>query len=219
MIRLVIFDLDGTLLNTRDDLGTSVNFALSTLGYPTIELPKYNMLVGRGILNLFRGALPEGHKTEENVQKMKDLFLGYYSEHSRDLTRPYDGIARLLDLLKDHNVKIAIASNKYQKGTEELALHYFPQTHFCRILGQRDGFPIKPDPEIIHQILRDSGICKQHTVYVGDSNVDMQTGINAGVRTIGACWGFRSKEELAAYSPWYLSDSPEDLLKLFEKEI
>jgi len=212
MIRLVVFDLDGTLLNTRDDLGTATNYALSQLGFPTVELPKYNFLVGRGIMNLFKGALPEGHKTEENAIKMKEIFLNYYGEHNCDLTRPYEGIPELLERLTSKGVKIAIASNKYQKGTEDLAAHFFPTTDFLRILGQRDGFPIKPDPEIVGEVLRSAdGITKEETVYIGDSNVDMQTGINAGVRTIGVLWGFRTKEELEAYNPWHLSPEPEEL--------
>lgn len=211
MIRLAVFDLDGTLLDTRDDLGTATNHALKTLGFPEVELPRYNFLVGRGIMNLFRGALPEGHKTEENVLSMKKLFIEYYSEHSRDLTRPYEGIVAMLHMLKDNGVRIAIASNKYQKGTEELVQFYFPEIDFCRVLGQREGFPIKPDAEIIGEILRHTEMAKEDTVYIGDSDVDMMTGANAGVRTIGALWGFRTREELESYHPWHLSESPSEL--------
>lgn len=220
MIRLVVFDLDGTLLNTRDDLGTATNYALSQLGFPTVELSKYNFLVGRGIMNLFKGALPEGEKTEENALKMREIFLKYYGEHNCDLTCPYEGIPEVLKMLQDKGVKIAIASNKYQKGTEDLAAHFFPKTSFLRILGQREGFPIKPDPEIVAEVLRSSdGITKEETVYIGDSNVDMQTGINAEVRTIGVLWGFRTREELEAYNPWHLSTEPSELKDWLEANI
>ncbi|MCQ2148241.1 MAG: HAD family hydrolase [Bacteroidales bacterium] len=220
MIKLVIFDLDGTLLNTIEDLGNAVNYALSECGYPIVEMGRYNNLVGRGIMNLFRGALPENARDEQTVLKMKEHFLKYYTEHNKDCTRPYDGILPMLDMLKDNGVKLAVASNKYQKGTEDLINCFFGDYEFVSILGQREGFPIKPSPEIVNEVLKASkGISKEETVYIGDSNVDMETGINADVRTIGALWGFRTKEELAAYNPWHLSESPIELKEFLENNL
>ena len=212
MTKLVIFDLDGTLLNTLDDLAEACNYALRQCGCPVRPTEEYRMLVGRGIMNLFRGALPEGLRSEEMVEKMRSYFLPYYNEHKCDLTRPYDGIIDLLEDLKKAGIALAVASNKYQAGTEELVARYFGDYDFVRILGQREGFPIKPDAAIVFEAMESiPGISREEVVYCGDSNVDMQTGLNAGVRTIGVTWGFRSREELAAFSPWLLAENPAEI--------
>ena len=212
MIKCCIFDLDGTLLDTREDIANACNHALRMCGCPERKLEEYNMLVGRGILNLFRGALPEGRKDEETVMKMKEYFVPYYNAHIDNLTRPYDGIMEMLDAIVREGIHLAIASNKYQEGTEFLIGKIFGKYDFVSILGQRDGQPIKPDPQIVIEAMgRMSGITKEEVVYCGDSDVDMQTGINAGVRTIGVTWGFRTREELASYSPWMLADHPSDI--------
>ena len=212
MTKLIIFDLDGTLLDTREDIANACNHALRMCGCPERRLEEYNMLVGRGIYNLFRGALPEEMRTEEMVMKMKSYFVPYYNEHIDDCTRPYPGIMEMLDRLAAEGISFAIASNKYQEGTESLAAKYFSKYSFVRILGQRDGMPIKPDPEIVHEAMSSvPGVRAEETVYCGDSDVDMQTGTNAAVRTIRVTWGFRSREELAAYDPWLLADSPAEI--------
>ena len=209
MIKLVIFDLDGTLIDTRQDLANACNHALTQCGFPQRELQEYNMLVGRGIDNLFRGALPDGAESEENVAKMRSIFIPYYNEHSCDYTKPYEGIPELLKTLEQKGLHFAVASNKYQEGTETLVKKYFGNHSFVKILGQRDGKPIKPDPLIVKEAMEGvPGITKEEVVYIGDSNVDMQTGINAEVKTIGVTWGFRSREELEAYSPWKIADHP-----------
>jgi phosphoglycolate phosphatase len=209
MIKLVIFDLDGTLIDTRQDLANACNHALTQCGFPQRELQEYNMLVGRGIDNLFRGALPDGAESEENVAKMRSIFVPYYNEHSCDYTKPYEGIPELLKTLEQKGLHFAVASNKYQEGTETLVKKYFGNHSFVKILGQRDGKPIKPDPLIVKEAMEGvPGITKEEVVYIGDSNVDMQTGINAEVKTIGVTWGFRSREELEAYSPWKIADHP-----------
>ena len=215
MMKLAIFDLDGTLLDTAADLGDSCNYALRQCGFPEHRLDEYYNMVGRGIYNLFRAAMPAEKVTEDNVQKMAGYFLPYYDAHKCDLTRPYEGIPEMFKKLSEAGVRFAVASNKYQDGAEKLIAHFFGEYAFVRVLGQRDGQPIKPDPEIVNQILAAApGITKEDTVYVGDSNVDMQTGLNAGVRTIGVTWGFRTREELAAYSPFALADSPTQLTDL-----
>ncbi len=213
-MKLIIFDLDGTLLNTIEDLGNACNHALEHCGFPKHGIEKYNGFVGRGICNLFRAALPEGMRSEENIARMKEAFLEYYEKHKCDCTKPYPGITGLLDKLEAANIKIAVASNKYQDGTEKLVRNFFGKYRFSCILGQRDGKPIKPDPEIIYEIMEVSGIADRNDViYAGDSDVDMQTGLNAGVRTIGVTWGFRTEEELSSYSPWKIAHVPEDIMK------
>ena len=212
MTKLAIFDLDGTLLNTVEDLGNATNYALEQCGFPTHPIEAYYQMVGRGIYNLFRAAVPSEYATEDNVQKMASYFQPYYDAHKCDFTRPYDGILQMLDTITGKGVRLAVASNKYQDGAEKLVHHFFGEHDFVKILGQREGQPIKPDPAIVDQILAEApSITKSETVYVGDSNVDMQTGANAEVRTIGVTWGFRSREELASYNPSAIVDSAEAL--------
>ena len=212
MTKLVIFDLDGTLIDTREDIANACNYALEQCGYPTVPLEEYNMLVGRGIDNLFRGALPEGHKSEDMVAKMRSIFVPYYNEHTCDFTKPYEGIIEALEVLSSKGLKFAVASNKYQEGTEQLVEKFFGKYDFVRILGQRDGKPIKPDPLIVAEAMEGMpGISADEVVYCGDSDVDMQTGIGAGVRTIGVTWGFRTREELERYSPYALIDHPSEI--------
>ena len=215
MTKLAIFDLDGTLLDTVKDLGSATNHALTECGFPTHPIEAYYQMVGRGIYNLFRAAVPAGQSTEEVVQRMASIFIPYYDAHKCDFTRPYDGIPAMLKTITAAGVRLAVASNKYQDGAEKLVHHFFGEYDFVRILGQREGQPIKPDPAIVDQILAEvPSVTKSETVYVGDSNVDMQTGLNAGVRTVGVSWGFRTREELAAYSPSAIVDTPEELSRV-----
>lgn len=212
MTRLIIFDLDGTLLDTREDIANACNYALRMCGCPERRLEEYNMLVGRGIYNLFRRALPEDMRSEEMVMKMKGYFVPYYNSHIDDFTKPYPGITEMLEYLAAKGIRFAVASNKYQEGTESLVRKFFGQFDFVHILGQRDGQPIKPDPAIVLEAMTGiDDIRTEEVVYCGDSDVDMQTGINAGVRTIGVAWGFRTREELSAYDPWILVENPEEI--------
>lgn len=209
MKRLVIFDLDGTLLNTIADLANSTNHALNQLGYPTHEPEEYNFMVGNGINKLFERALPEGEKTEENVLRVRREFIPYYDQHNADESRPYPGIPELLETLQTKGIQLAVASNKYQAATEKLIAHYFPNIRFIAVFGQRDGVNVKPDPAIVEDILRISGTPKKEVLYVGDSGVDMQTARNAGVTACGVTWGFRPLAELESFNPRYIIDVPQ----------
>ena len=212
MIKLAIFDLDGTLIDTLEDIAGACNHALEAGGFPRRRLDEYNMLVGRGVFNLCRTALPEGCMDEKTVKATYERFRAYYDEHICDRARPYPGIYDLLDRLTEKGISLAVASNKYQAGTEFLISRLFGKYSFVSILGQREGKPIKPDPEIVNEVMAASGgITADEVVYCGDSDVDMQTGINAGVRTIGVTWGFRTREELAAYDPWLIADTAEEV--------
>ena len=214
MTKLIIFDLDGTLIDTRTDIANACNHALEQCGFPKRRLEEYNMLVGRGIDNLFRGAMPAEAVNEESVAKMRSHFVPYYNEHGCDCTRPYDGILDMLETLKNKNLHFAVASNKYQEGTLQLVEAFFGKYDFVKILGQREGKPIKPDPSIVAEAMEGvPGITKNEVIYIGDSNVDMETGINAGVKTIGVTWGFRTYEELEAYSPYALIDHPMQIVE------
>ncbi|WP_294616826.1 HAD family hydrolase [uncultured Bacteroides sp.] len=211
MKKLVIFDLDGTLLNTIADLAQSTNHALRTLGYPTHEEAAYNFMVGNGIDKLFERALPEGEKSKENVLRVRKEFVPYYDAHNADKSRPYPGIPELLEQLQGQGLQLAVASNKYQAATRKLVAHYFPEIHFAAVFGQREGINVKPDPAIVEEILSITGVSGQDVLYVGDSGVDMQTAINAGVTSCGVTWGFRPRTELEGFRPDYIVEKAEEI--------
>ncbi|MFT0328431.1 HAD family hydrolase [Bacteroides thetaiotaomicron] len=214
MKKLVIFDLDGTLLNTIADLAHSTNYALNKLGYPTHEIEKYNFMVGNGIDKLFERALPEGEKSKENVLRVRKEFVPYYDIHNADDSRPYPGIPELLSYLQDAGIQITVASNKYQAATQKLIDHYFPEIHFTAVFGQREGIKVKPDPTVVFDILEVAKVTKEEVLYVGDSGVDMQTAANAGVTACGVTWGFRPRAELEEFSPQYIVDTAEEIKRL-----
>ena len=212
MKKLVIFDLDGTLLDTIADLAESTNHALKQLGYPTHDVETIRTFVGNGINKLFERALPLQEQTEENVRLMRSHFVPYYDAHNADLSSPYPGIVHLLEDLQEKGIMIAVASNKYQEATVKLVKHYFPTINFIEILGQREGINVKPDPSIVFDILQKANVNKEEVLYVGDSGVDMQTAINAGVDAVGVTWGFRPRTELEGFQPMGLIDKAEELL-------
>ena len=214
MKKLVIFDLDGTLLNTIADLAHSTNYALNKLGYPTHEIEKYNFMVGNGIDKLFERALPEEEKSKENVLRVRKEFVPYYDIHNADDSRPYPGIPELLSYLQDAGVQIAVASNKYHAATKKLVDLYFPEIHFTAVLGQREGVKVKPDPIIVSDILEIAKVAKEEALYVGDSGVDMQTAANAGVTACGVTWGFRPRTELEEFNPSYIADTAGEIKNL-----
>lgn len=214
MKKLVIFDLDGTLLNTIADLAAATNQALQQEGFPTHETDAYRFFVGNGINKLFERALPEQERTEKNILKIRSLFIPYYDVHNADLSRPYAGIPELLAALQQKGIMLGVASNKYQAATQKLIAHYFPNISFVEVLGQREGIPAKPDPSIVNDILAKAGVEREEVLYVGDSNVDMQTAHNAGVTAVGVAWGFRPRTELEALHPAHILEKAEDLLPL-----
>lgn len=209
--RLAIFDLDGTLLNTIADLAQSTNHALEACGFPTHPADAYRFFVGNGVNKLFERALPEGERTEENILKMRSHFMPHYDKHDTELSVPYPGITRLLEHLQQAGVLMAVASNKYQSATSKLVAHYFPQIEFSSVFGQREGVSIKPDPQVVLEIMDRANVKKEEVIYIGDSGVDMQTALNAGVTSIGVTWGFRPVEELQLYTPTYIVDSASEI--------
>ena len=214
MKKLIIFDLDGTLLNTIADLAHSTNHALQVLGYPTHEVASYNFMVGNGINKLFERALPEGEKTEENVLRVRKEFLLHYDRHNADESRAYPGIPELLEALQNKGHKLAVASNKYQAATEKLIAHYFPGIRFVAVFGQREGVKVKPDPTVVYDILQIADVPKEEVLYIGDSGVDMQTAINSGVTSCGVTWGFRPRTELESFCPDFIVDKAEAVLSI-----
>ena len=212
MKKLVIFDLDGTLLDTIADLAESANYALKQLDYPTHPVDAIRTFVGNGINKLLERALPAHEQTEENIMRMRSHFVPYYDIHNADLSTPYPGIVSLLEDLQAKGILIAVASNKYQEATVKLVKQYFPNIDFVEILGQREGINVKPDPSIVFDILQKANLSKENVLYVGDSGVDMQTAINAGVDAVGVTWGFRPRAELESLRPMGLIDKAEELL-------
>ncbi|MDR0892257.1 MAG: HAD family hydrolase [Mediterranea sp.] len=211
--KLVIFDLDGTLLNTIADLAGSTNYALAQLGYPTRELKEFPMMVGNGINKLFERSLPEGEKTRENVLRVRRIFLEHYDTHNMDHTVPYPGIVEMLADLQAAGVQMAVASNKYQEATRKLIAHYFPEVPFVTVLGQRDGVPFKPDPTIVFDVLALTGVAKGEMLFVGDSGIDMHTALNAGVDACGVTWGFRPGE-LEPLRPAYIVSEATEITRI-----
>lgn len=213
-MKAAIFDLDGTLLNTIADLAAAANYALGALGFDRRAEAECVQFVGNGVTKLLERALPPGAKTAENVEGMRTEFFKYYDEHLWDKTTVYPGVTGLLEALQARGVLLAVASNKYQSATERLVKHFFPQIKFLDVLGQREGFPVKPDPDIVHQILLSSGAQKEDILYIGDSDVDMQTAKNAGVRVCAVTWGFRTRELLETFRPDFITDSARDILTM-----
>lgn len=214
MKKAVIFDLDGTLLNTIADLATCVNHALAECGFPQHPEEAYRFFVGNGITRLFERALPEGEKTPRNIERMRQLFIPYYDEHDSVGTTPYPGIPQMLCELQSAGIVLAVASNKYDKATRRLVAHYFPDIRFAAVLGNREGVPVKPDPAIINEILSLTEIAKSDTLFVGDSGVDMQAAANAEVDAAGVTWGFRPRSELGQFSPAFIVDDPCEITEI-----
>lgn len=212
MKRLVIFDLDGTLLNTIDDLGHAANHALEECGYPTHNIGSYPFMVGNGITRLLERCLPEDDRTTENVERLRTSFLSYYGEHMTDCTRPYPGIIDLLDALRQRDIAVAVASNKYQEAVTKLIAHFFPMIEWAAVEGHKEGVPTKPDPSVIFEILAKVPTPKRDVLYVGDSGVDMETARRACVESVGVTWGFRPVRELTdTYAEHIVSNASEIL--------
>jgi phosphoglycolate phosphatase len=189
--KLVIFDLDGTLLDTIDDLKEAVNHAMSLRGFPTFTRDEVMAMVGHGARNLMRKALPDGHKDDDMVGSAYNDFKAYYITHIDIHTKPFPGIQDLLAKLHQEGVMLSVASNKFQEGTEHLIKEFFPEIPFVAVLGGRPDFPLKPNPEIVGEVLRKACVEKEDAVMVGDSDTDMETANNGGIMGIAVNWGYR----------------------------
>lgn len=212
MTELIIFDLDGTLLNTISDLAAATNYALENTGFPTHATEVYKNLVGGGITRLFERALPEDMRTPKNIERLRPLFLEYYNIHCCDSTQPYPGIPELLTSLREKGIAVAVASNKYQAGVDKLVRHFFPTIEWAAIEGQKEGIPVKPDPSIVFGILAKHPTPKSKVLYVGDSGVDMDTARRSSVTSIGVTWGFRDADELRKHYADIIATTPVDIL-------
>ena len=209
----VIFDLDGTLLNTITDLGKACNHSLSMSGLPVHPVSAYNRMVGNGFRTLIQRAAPEGTPPEV-IDRLTSLSREYYDNHCMESTVPYPGIPGLLEELKARGVRMAVASNKYQAAVDRIIRHYFPDIPFIAIEGQREGRPIKPDPAILSVIMEENRISETSAFMVGDSTVDIETARRAGIPGIAVSWGFSPIEELTPAHPDHIVSDPSQILSV-----
>lgn len=208
----ILFDLDGTLLNTLEDLLDATNYALAQCGYPLRTLPELRRFVGNGAENQIRMSLPAGASTEE-VQRVLKIYKPYYTEHCQVKTRPYDGILESLAILKE-KYPIAVVSNKPDAAVKTLCGQMFPGIF---ALGEAPDCPRKPAPDMVHNACRAIGV--DTCVYVGDSEVDVRTAKNAGVPCLSVLWGFRDREDIKAAGGQYFCESPAQLTEKIEEII
>lgn len=210
MYQLAIFDLDGTLLDTISDLSTACNVALETFGYPLHREETYKTYVGNGIYKLVERSLPLEARKEENVLRVKEVFDAYYKAHSLDQTKPYVGIINLLKNLKKQGISCGVVTNKAHPYAVELVKLFFGDL-IEHTVGQREGIPTKPHPQGVLEMMMHFKVPHEACIYIGDSNVDMQTAQAAQLKSIGVLWGFRSREELIQSGATYLVENTEQL--------
>lgn len=209
--QLAIFDLDGTLLDTLDDLADSVNYVMDRFGYPGRNLTEIRSFVGNGIRKLIERSAPKGTSSEE-LDRVFEQFKEYYGVHCADKTKPYDGIMELLYKLKELDVKLAVVSNKGDYAVQILCEQYFPGV-FDVAVGAREGIAKKPAPDTVNEVLKNLQIDKSRAVYIGDSEVDVQTAKNAELDCIAVDWGFRDKEVLIKAGAETIVSTPAELFE------
>lgn len=212
MFKMVIFDLDGTLLNTLEDLAGAGNYALNQSGLPTHETEKYRYFVGNGIPKLVERIVPEDCD-EETRNKVYEMFCSYYELHMNDNTVPYEGIVELLETLRNNNIVSAVVTNKADDFAGVIVKKYFGNL-IEKTYGSIEGYPKKPDPYWVNKAIADSGFDKSEIIYIGDSSVDMQTAVNGGLYSCGVTWGFRDKEELIANGADVICSDCENLKRI-----
>ncbi len=213
-MKLIVFDLDGTLINSLEDLADSANHVLEQHGFPIHPVDAYRYFVGDGVRKLIERILPPEERTDERIEQYKAEFVDYYKIHMEDKTAVYEGITELLKALKARGLKIAVATNKVHSAVAPLMAKYFPGIHFDSLIGQREGIPVKPAPQIMYDILMETGCNASEALHVGDTATDMQLAHNAGITPVGVLWGYRPLEELQEAGARYIIEHPMDLLTI-----
>lgn len=214
MIKAAIFDLDGTLLNTLEDVVNACNYALKKCNFKTHSIEEYKVFVGDGRSKLIERIVPDEYKGNDEVKnKVLRLFDEYYSGHMLDMTKPYEGICEMLKSLKEKGIKLAVVSNKPDEFVGGIVKKYFGDT-FEIVHGQRTNYPVKPDPTTVYEVIEYFGIKLNESIYVGDSNVDIYTAKNAKVKSIGVAWGFRGEEELREAGADYIVYDSNEITEL-----
>ena len=216
MKHAVIFDLDGTLLNTLGDLRAATNHALEVRGLPPHSMEEIRQFIGNGIRLLICRAMPEG-TPEAEIDAALDDFKAYYAAHIHDRTVPYDGIPQLLTALRKRGIQVAVLSNKIDSASQQLIEYFFPGKTDV-VFGEHVGVPRKPDPTSCRMVMQQLVVQPEQVLYVGDSGTDMQTAKNAGLYAVGVTWGFRSKEVLLKYGADVLVHRPEQILQILDSD-
>lgn len=216
MIKAAIFDLDGTIIDTLTDLANAGNYVLKKNGYPEHEKDKYRFFVGSGIKNLCIRMLPEDKKEDEEViLKIFDEFNDYYGKHYMDNTKAFDGIEKMLNYFLEQDIKVGVLTNKGHEFTVPMLKKVYGEFPFSVVLGKTDRFPVKPSKECIDYVINELGVKCDECIYVGDSNVDMQTAVNGNIKEIiGVSWGFRPVSELKETGAKYIVDTPKEIIDL-----
>lgn len=214
MMKLAIFDLDGTLANTIADLAGSVEITLKQKGLPGHSMSEYKQMVGNGYARLVERALPAEKRGGGFEASFRAEALAYYNEHLLDNTLAYPGMPETLLALQRQGIGLAVVTNKPQEAATAVVRGLFPSIRFLHVYGDRAGFPRKPDPAVALSVAREAGIGPDRTLYCGDSNVDVQTGHNAGMKVAGAAWGFRGEAELREAGADYIVFKPEELISI-----
>jgi len=215
-IKGVIFDLDGTLLDTLADLGNSVNRALVEYGYPANPLEDYRDFVGEGGKNLIRKAMREDSFRPE-MEPIIERFKEIYDEDYNKETYIYDGIEKLLDWLDENDIQYAVLSNKFHNFTVKIVEEYFPGRRFSAVVGMQAAKPIKPDPALVYEILETFKCEKEEVIFIGDTKVDIETAKNAGLFALGVTWGFRDIGELIENGADAIADTPDEIRKIIAR--
>lgn len=211
MKKIVIFDLDGTLLNTLDDLADSTNYALSKFGYPTRTIEEVQQFVGNGVAKLIERAIPDG-KNNPNFEKCLSIFKENYAQNMYNKTAPYNGIIEMLSNLKSKGIKIAVVSNKFDLAVKELCKKYFEGfIDFAAGENEAQGIKKKPAPDTVISVLTEFNFAPEDAVYVGDSDVDIMTAKNSNMPCISVTWGFRDKKFLLENGATILINAPSEI--------
>ncbi|OOG77783.1 HAD family hydrolase [Flavobacterium sp. A45] len=211
----VIFDLDGTLVNSLEDIADAMNSVLQNLNYPTHNYETYQYFIGSGLRNLVSKALPEKHNDEKHIDRCYQLMIEEYSDNCTRKTKPYDGIIELLNHLISNNIKLSVFSNKSDELTKRIATALFPN-YFEHIVGLSVESLKKPNPSEAIAISKTLGLKAEEIIFVGDSGIDMQTATNANMFAVGVSWGYRPEEELIAEGAKYVLSNPLDLIQILQ---
>jgi phosphoglycolate phosphatase len=216
-IEMVIFDLDGTLIDSIGDIGDAMNAVLKELGHPAHPRDNYRFMVGDGLDVLVRRALPSEVVDTTDIADVVGLTRREYSTRWTATTRPFSGIAELLGELRSRGIKTAVLSNKPDFATRAIVDELFTDHSFSVVRGARDNVPLKPNPTAVSEIISDLSVSAEETAFVGDTSVDMATGVNVGALTVGVTWGFREADELVAHGADHIIHHPLDLLSFLDR--